>query len=851
MARARAKVKPPAVLEPRRGDQHPAIADLERVALFADLSRQPEWQELPGTWLLRHYHQGDVVCRQNEPGWTAFYILTPKDREELGVKLAREGGDPQPVMSVQLMRPPLRRAGFWPFRRGGDPEQVDRAVLREGELFGEISCLYRTPRSATVEVTQECFVLEVLRNILDKMYSNQNRTFKQQLDANYRARVLELHVRGLPVFRDLDEATFRTLRDQVQLEEKEPGDLIFDEHDPPDGLYVIRSGFVRVVKHVSALVGLAEVSDWRGFCAGLHAAGQEPDGPQRKVWELLADSAVRDVLGRGAQGADLSGDKRSQILFAVNALLQQPGLSAAPEFRKVIQEAGWEPEAPNARTAVRKWEAYRQVTAFNRRLLEAVLPGVVPARAGSAEPARTLSYRSGGDLIGERGCFQNVPRSATCVAYDHPASKFGRVELVRIDRALFEEVWGKSAEVRRRIQQVVADRDRETEARLRAPAWTMTGVEMSSERFDELGLIQGQKLMLIDLDRCTRCDKCVQACVDTHPDGRSRLFLDGPRLQVLEDTRVRNYLLPATCRQCRDPICLIGCPVGSIHKGVNGQIVIEDWCIGCRRCAEQCPYGAIQMHAVGVVPRGAHGWHYRRAPAGALSDAWKAAGFDGCAWRAGPSPFVHDRDFGETLGAADLPADVELQFRYEFPLTEETLREAKSFHLQVMSRSPAVTVWVNGHEVIPTSDGGGAPLQRDKQEEWTLEAFLGPAGGPALATAPAGAPALQGVLCRGRNAIAVQARRPATRGGVVLDLGLYRMTAPVVPSGLAEFTQEWVMNQAVVCDMCSEQFGRRPACVNACPHDAAMRVVATEKLPLRSLELVCRAEPQPASAAVQ
>ena len=51
--------------------------------------------------------------------------------------------------------------------------------------------------------------------------------------------------------------------------------------------------------------------------------------------------------------------------------------------------------------------------------------------------------------------------------------------------------------------------------------------------------------MTIDLDRCTRCDECVRACVATHDDGRSRLFLEGPRYGP--------YLVPTTCRSWARP----------------------------------------------------------------------------------------------------------------------------------------------------------------------------------------------------------------------------------------------------------------------------------------------------------
>ena len=161
-----------------------------------------------------------------------------------------------------------------------------------------------------------------------------------------------------------------------------------------------------------------------------------------------------------------------------------------------------------------------------------------------------------------------------------------RVELIRIRRDLIEQIRNESPVMHERIQEEIIRRDQSFQATV--GDFDEAGTIPQSREFDQLGLVQGQKLMLIDLEKCTRCNACVEACVSAHDDGRTRLYLDGPRYE--------NYLVPITCRKCLDPVCMIGCPVGSINRGSNGEIVIRDWCIGCRMCAEQCPYGSIQMN---------------------------------------------------------------------------------------------------------------------------------------------------------------------------------------------------------------------------------------------------------------
>ncbi len=98
----------------------------------------------------------------------------------------------------------------------------------------------------------------------------------------------------------------------------------------------------------------------------------------------------------------------------------------------------------------------------------------------------------------------------------------------------------------------------------------------------------GTKSMVIDMDRCTRCDDCVRACASTH-DGNPRFLRHGPMID--------NLMIANACMHCVDPVCMIGCPTGAIHRtSFGGEVVINPaTCIGCGTCAANCPYESIRM----------------------------------------------------------------------------------------------------------------------------------------------------------------------------------------------------------------------------------------------------------------
>mgnify|MGYP001161247608 CR=1 FL=1 len=100
--------------------------------------------------------------------------------------------------------------------------------------------------------------------------------------------------------------------------------------------------------------------------------------------------------------------------------------------------------------------------------------------------------------------------------------------------------------------------------------------------------INGTATMLIDMDRCVRCDECVTACARAH-DNNPRFNRHGRRHD--------HYMVANACMHCMDPVCMIGCPTGAIHRSsAGGQVAINDsTCIGCATCANSCPYDNIRM----------------------------------------------------------------------------------------------------------------------------------------------------------------------------------------------------------------------------------------------------------------
>jgi len=105
--------------------------------------------------------------------------------------------------------------------------------------------------------------------------------------------------------------------------------------------------------------------------------------------------------------------------------------------------------------------------------------------------------------------------------------------------------------------------------------------------------------ILIDVTRCTACEKCVYACTEQNnldlrraekdravtPDGLSAHRLSTV-LKVDEGRFARK-----SCMHCLEPSCVSACLVGGLTKTPDGPVVYDaDKCIGCRYCMLACPF---------------------------------------------------------------------------------------------------------------------------------------------------------------------------------------------------------------------------------------------------------------------
>ncbi|MCB0339513.1 MAG: cyclic nucleotide-binding domain-containing protein, partial [Bdellovibrionales bacterium] len=199
------------------------------------------------------------------------------------------------------------------------------------------------------------------------------------------------------------------------------------------------------------------------------------------------------------------------------------------------------------------------------------------SRKNSAGVDVAQTYIPAGNYVGEMALLKEEPdfRSATVTAAV-------ACEMLILEKGDFRDLLRSNPKVRERIEQLARER----------------AVENITEELDQgtgnlldfvvsEGVTDAENVLVINSDLCVGCDNCERACAATH-GGYSRLDRKGGK-------SLASIQVPISCRHCENPLCMTDCPPDALMRKPDGEVIIQDCCIGCGNCVNNCPYGVIQM----------------------------------------------------------------------------------------------------------------------------------------------------------------------------------------------------------------------------------------------------------------
>src|SRR3989304_4960403 len=146
-----------------------------------------------------------------------------------------------------------------------------------------------------------------------------------------------------------------------------------------------------------------------------------------------------------------------------------------------------------------------------------------------------------------------------------------------------------------------SESDGPTDGSSRSAFWFASAVRDRSEDLQGLGDNMPRWGMVIDLNKCTGCQACETACAmennipiiseDQTEMGRGMSWMKVLTEVSGEFPHTEAHFVPRPCMQCDNPPCTKVCPVNATQLAEDGIVAqIYARCIGCRYCANACPY---------------------------------------------------------------------------------------------------------------------------------------------------------------------------------------------------------------------------------------------------------------------
>ncbi|HEX8402901.1 MAG TPA: cyclic nucleotide-binding domain-containing protein [Allosphingosinicella sp.] len=365
------------------------------------------------------------------------------------------------------------------------------------------------------------------------------------------------------------------------------GDVIFRRNDPGSSLFAIADGSLAV--EVSQADPSITVPIEQGSIIGEVGL---ISGRRRGATVRAASGAIVIEIPRNAAlklMATVPAAKRAITRISTERqLLQMFGSGLTPEDLAELLETAEIKQLSAGQTIINEGEDGYDVFVIRQGSM------VVEKDIGG-KPV-FLSYLPAGSYVGEMALIDGGRRTATVRAAI-------KSEVIKLDGQAFRRLLERKPDLMARAKKDMSSRQQLTsfiEAKKDSFGGVVDMYSSIASFLLENGIGEATDVLLIDENLCVGCDNCEKACADSH-EGLSRLNREAGKTFA-------HLHVPTSCRHCEHPHCMADCPPNAIHRGPDGEVFIDDTCIGCGNCQRNCPYGVIRLDKVPPKKPGLLAW---------------------------------------------------------------------------------------------------------------------------------------------------------------------------------------------------------------------------------------------------
>ncbi len=355
------------------------------------------------------------------------------------------------------------------------------------------------------------------------------------------------------------------------------GTVVFQRGDPGSSLFTIASGSVAV--QISATDPSVTVPIGTGSIFG--EVGLISGRPRGATIRAAEDSILVEVSRIAALRlmAAVPAARRAVTRISIERqLLQMFGSGLTPDDLAEVVEAAELKQVRAGEAIITEGEDSYDIYAIRQGSM------VVEKNIGG-KPV-FLSYLPAGSYVGEMALIDGGRRTATVRAAI-------RSEVIKLNGDAVRRLLEREPALLAKLKGDMSTRQQLTsfiESKREGFGGVVDMYSSVASFLVENGIGEATDVLLIDENLCVGCDNCEKACADSH-EGLSRLNREAGKTYA-------HLHVPTSCRHCEHPHCMADCPPNAIHRGPDGEVFIDDTCIGCGNCQRNCPYGVIRLDKV-------------------------------------------------------------------------------------------------------------------------------------------------------------------------------------------------------------------------------------------------------------